>query len=78
MEQMPTHDAAACPPHHWMIGNEITPEGTFERWSCQRCSESRERLVSRRRLIAEGDRRYVGEEDGPITTFLGRSGERVA
>ena len=78
MEPVPANDAAACPPHHWLIRNEITPEGTVERWTCQRCDASRDRLVSRRRLVSESDRRYVGEEDGPITTFLGRSGERVA
>ena len=78
MEIEPTHSAAICPPHHWLIGNEITPEGTVERWSCQRCSTSRERLVSRRRSVSEGDRRYVGEDDSPITRLLGGSGERVA
>ena len=78
MDIEPTQGATICPPHHWLIGNEITPEGTVERWSCQRCHNSQERLVSRRRVVSEGNRRYVGEEDGPITAFFGRSGERVA
>ena len=72
------HETAACPPHHWLIGNELTSEGTVERWSCQRCDATRERLISRRRPSSAPERRYVGEEDDALAAFFGRSGERVA
>jgi hypothetical protein len=70
--------AAACPPHHWLIGNELTSEGTVERWSCQRCGTIRERLISRRRPAPISERRYVGDDDDVLGVYLGHGGERVA
>jgi hypothetical protein len=78
MEPVSVTTTAACPPHHWLIGNEISAEGTVERWTCQRCDATRERVISRRRLQPDARRQYVGEADDAISAFLGRSGERVA
>ncbi|HLI28863.1 MAG TPA: hypothetical protein VKZ60_17495 [Chloroflexota bacterium] len=69
---------AACPPHYWLITNEMTAEGTVERWRCQRCPASRERLLRRRRapLVSK---RYIGDADeGLPLPQLGYGGERVA
>jgi hypothetical protein len=78
MEPVQTTAAGACPPHHWLIGNEMTDQGTVERWSCHRCGAVRERSLSRRRPLLEADKRYVAAEGDSIATFLGQSGERVA
>ncbi len=67
-----------CPPHHWLIGNELTAEGTFERWACQRCGATRERLLSRRRATPSLERRYVGEDEASFGALFGYGGERVA
>ena len=63
-----------CPPHHWVIQNELTDQQSIERWSCQRCGATRERTTARRRALLAQPKRYVGEAAGG----LGRSGERVA
>ncbi len=70
--------AVPCPPHHWLIGNELTSEGTIERWSCQRCGTIRERLIARRRATLSSERRYVGEDGDVVGVYLGYGGERVA
>jgi hypothetical protein len=69
---------SGCPPHHWHIRNVSTDQGIMERWACQRCSATRERLVSRRRVQSETPKRYVGGSDDGLLAFVGGSGERVA
>lgn len=70
---------AFCPPHHWVIGNETTDEGTLERWRCQRCGAVRERAPQRRRPLADAAKRYVGEGETAFPLHrLGFGGERVA
>ena len=66
-----------CPPHHWVIGNEVSETGTVEHWRCQRCGLARERQLSRRRPLAVS-KRYIGEESSPALHRLGYGGERVA
>jgi hypothetical protein len=69
---------AACPPHYWLIANEATSEGLMERWRCQRCPATRERLLRRRRAPL-ASKRYIGEvDDGLPLPQLGYGGERVA
>ncbi|MBX5490913.1 MAG: hypothetical protein IRZ14_07120 [Chloroflexi bacterium] len=69
---------AACPPHHWVIANEATSEGTVERWRCQRCAATRERLLRRRRGPLSS-KRYIGDADESLALHrLGYGGERVA
>ena len=78
MEPVQTTTSGICPPHHWVIGNEATEQGTVERWSCQRCSAVRERALARRRPLLDGSRRYIGGDGDPFGAAFGQSGERVA
>jgi hypothetical protein len=77
VEPVQTEAAGGCPPHHWLISNETTDQGTVERWSCQRCEAVRERALGRRRTF-ESSKRYIGGEVGDLAAYLGPSGERVA
>ena len=78
MELAPVTTSGICPPHHWLIGNEATEQGTVERWSCHRCGAVRERPVARRRHLLDGSRRYIGGDGDAIGAVLGSMGERVA
>jgi hypothetical protein len=49
-----------------------------ERWSCQRCDATRERLLSRRRPLFQAPKRYVGNGDHTANDLFAPSGERVA
>ena len=67
-----------CPPHHWLIANSATEQGMVERWSCQRCDATRERLLSRRRPLFQAPKRYVGNGEHAANDLFAPSGERVA
>jgi hypothetical protein len=77
MEDVTQAPAGVCPPHHWLIAKEATDQGIVERWSCQRCDSVRERLVSKRRPLAESTKRYVASESDLTASLMG-GGERVA
>jgi hypothetical protein len=49
----------------------------MERWRCQRCPATRERLLRRRRAPLTS-KRYIGEADDGLLPQLGFGGERVA
>jgi hypothetical protein len=72
------HVASVCPPHHWLITNELTEQGSLELWICQRCGGTRERAIARRRGLGDSTRRFIGSESSDIGSLLGPSGERVA
>ena len=72
------HAASICPPHHWLISNELTEQGSLELWTCQRCGSTRERVVARRRALRDSTRRFIGGESSDLGSLLGPSGERVA
>ena len=70
--------AGDCPPHHWVIANSSTDQGLVERWACQRCDASRERVISRRRPLRHAPKQYVGASaEGPLE-YAAQAGERVA
>jgi hypothetical protein len=78
MEEEQTITAGGCPPHHWVIANTATDQGLVERWACQRCDATRERVISRRRPLRHAPKQYVGETgDAPIE-YAAQAGERVA
>ena len=78
MNQMPSHQPGACPPHQWVISHHATEQGLVERSSCSRCGALIGRIVSRPGPNVEDTRRHLASERDVWGEVFAPGRERVA